>query len=150
MVIDDYGDFDLNTRKEESASNESRQLASCLQQGGDYGTSYMIAGTSSEFPQEYLDPFLKQFKRHGCGVLLGGTDGIDIFNNMRNIPGQPPAGLPPGRGYLIRQGVARLFQAAVCWERDENPNDGIIKRVETLREQYHSDVPKKQSRKTRH
>ena len=149
LVIDDYGEFDLDTRKEESPSNESKHLASCLQQGGEYGTSYMIAGTTSEFPQEYLDPFLKNFKRHGCGVLLGGTDGIDIFNNMRNIPGQPPAGLPTGRGYLIRQGVARLFQTAVCWERDENPNDAINKRVEALKEQNHSATTKKPNRKTR-
>jgi hypothetical protein len=109
----------------------------------------MIAGTTSEFPQEFVDPFFKSFKRHGCGVLLGGTDSIDIFNNMRNLPGQPPAGLPPGRGFLIRQGVARLFQTAVCWSLEEGPNDGINKRIEALQGQKRDDITKKQSRKTR-
>jgi S-DNA-T family DNA segregation ATPase FtsK/SpoIIIE len=142
LVVDDYGSFDLDTRKEEQPSNESMQLVSCLQQGRDYGISYMIAGAMSEFPQEYMDPFFKSFKRHGCGVLLGGTDSIDIFNNMRQPPGQPPAGLPPGRGFLIRQGVARLFQTATCWAGDENPNEAINRRIEALLEH-----PKKRNSK---
>jgi S-DNA-T family DNA segregation ATPase FtsK/SpoIIIE len=132
LVIDDYGNFDLDTRKEEQASAESKRLLACVQQGGNYATSYMIAGTLSELPPEYMDPFLKSFKRQGCGVLLGGTDGIDIFNNMRQPAGQPPAGLPPGRGFLVRKGVARLFQTAVCWPQNENPNEAISKRIEAL------------------
>jgi len=133
VVIDDYEGFDLQTRIGNEQSGESNQLAACLQQGGEYGTSYIIAGTVTELPLDYQDPFIQRFRRQGCGVLLGGVEGIDAcFSNVRRPAGQPSAGLPPGRGYLIRRGSVRLFQTAVCWQESMEPGNALLRRVENI------------------
>ncbi len=80
--------------------------------GGDLGISFILAGTLPELPKDFEDPFVQRFRKLGCGVLLGGTEGIEDYNNSRRPAGQPAAGLPQGRGYIIRRNKAR-FQA-VC------------------------------------
>lgn len=137
VAIDDYDKFDLVTRLGSEASEESRLLTDCLQQGGGYGTSYIIAGTATELPTDYQDPFIQRFRRQGCGVLLGGVEGIDgCFSNVRRPMGQPSAGLPSGRGYLVNRGIVRLFQTAVCWEANEQPNEALLRRVENVSKRY--------------
>ncbi len=126
MVIDDYERFHLQ------ASELSNQLADCILQGGELGTSYVIAGTLAELPKDYEDPFMQRFRKTGCGVLLGGTEGIEDFNNARRPLGQPAAGLPPGRGFIIRRGRPVLMQTAASWNENEDPAVGLQKRLDAL------------------
>ena len=126
VVIDDYERFHLQ------ASELSNQLADCILQGSELGTSYVIAGTLAELPKDYEDPFIQRFRKTGCGVLLGGTEGIEDFNNARRPLGQPAAGLPQGRGFIIRRGRSVLMQTAVPWKENEDPSTGLQKRIDAL------------------
>ena len=125
-VIDDYERFHLQTPE------ISNQLADCILQGGDLGTSYVIAGTLAELPKDYEDPFIQRFRKAGCGLLLGGTEGIEEFNNARRPLGQPSAGLPHGRGYIVRRGRAVLVQTAAPWGENTDPNENLQTRIDKL------------------
>ena len=125
-IIDDYERFHLQ------AAEMSSQLADCILQGGELGTSYIISGTLAELPKDYEDPFMQRFRKTGCGVLLGGTEGIEEFNNARRPLGQPAAGLPHGRGFIVRRGRAVLMQTAAPWEENEEPSVGLQKRIDAL------------------
>ena len=114
IVIDDYDMF--STR----AENASKQLGDLLSVGGDLGLSMIVAGNVSELPRDYDDPLMQRIRRHGCGLLLSGSEGLEQFNNARRPPGQPSTGLPPGRGFLVRRGQVRLFQAAAFWQEGED------------------------------
>jgi hypothetical protein len=65
---------------------------------------------------------MMRIRRHGCGVLLGGTDGLEQFNNARRPPGVAGSGMSAGRGMMVRQGTARLFQAAAYWQQGDDPD----------------------------
>jgi len=107
VVIDDYDRFS-------DRENEARRtLAELLASGGNLGVGFILAGNISELPRDYDDPFIQAVRKQGNGVLLCGTEGIEQFNNARRPQGQPGAGLPPGRGFLIRRGQVRLLQTAV-------------------------------------
>lgn len=126
VVIDDYDAFAVQI------DDERGQLAECLMGGGEVGVSFAISGNISELPRDFDDPFMQRTRRHGCGVLLGGVEGIDQFNNARRPPGQPGAGLPPGRGYMIKRGQVRLFQAAVHWQEGEFSEEALGRRVQRI------------------
>ncbi len=129
VVIDDYERFFMQTQ-----SGEDRQhLAECVLKGGELGIGFMIAGTLSELPRDFEDPFLQRFRKSGCGVLLGGIEGIEEYNNTRRIIGQPAAGLPPGRGYFIRRGKARLIQAPAWWKNDSQPCTELENRLSKIK-----------------
>lgn len=123
VVIDDY------ERLYQSIGNELPQLTECLQRGAESGFSFIITGNISDLPNSYSDHFIERFRKLGCGVLLGGVDGIDEFNNTRRPAGSQAAGLPPGKGYLIKRGRAGLFQAAAYWEKDQPPAKAMEKRI---------------------
>jgi len=127
VVIDDYERFALN------ASEQTQQLANCLLEGGELGISYVVAGTVSELPKDYEDPFMQRFRKNGVGALLGGVEGIEEYNNTRRPTGQPPAGMPPGRGFIVRRGKVHLFQCAVGWKTEEQKNEELEKRIKNLR-----------------
>lgn len=127
VVIDDYERFALNL------GGGAQQLADCLLQGGELGTSYVIAGTLSELPKDYEDPFMQRFRKNGVGALLGGVEGIEDYNNARRPSGQAPAGLPPGRGFIVRRGKAHLFQTAVGAQTQERMNEELEQRIKALR-----------------
>ena len=126
LVIDDYDRFNMN------AVDHVQQLADCLSKGEELGISFMVASNLVDLPNDYEDVFIKRFRKAGCGVLLGGTEGLDDFNNTRRPPGQPPAGLPPGRGYVVRRGRARLFQAAAYWGKTDEPVSALENRVHQI------------------
>lgn len=125
-IIDDYERFHLQ------AAEASNPLAECVLQGGELGTGYILAGTLAELPKDYEDAFIQRFRKTGCGVLLGGTEGIEEFNNARRPLGQPTAGLPAGRGFIIRRGRAVLMQAAAPWDENQEPADGLQTRLDIL------------------
>lgn len=125
-VIDDYELFYMNT----STDSALRQrLAEAVKASAGLGYSFLIAGTLAELPKDYNDPFIERFRKGGAGILLGGIEGIEDFNNTRRLPSQPAAGLPPGRGYLIRRGRAQLIQCMTYWKKDEDPADALAARV---------------------
>ena len=67
------------------------------------------------------DELAKRAKKYGCGLLLGGSDGLSAFNQTRPPHGQKTGNLPAGRGYLIKHGQAELIQAAAYWEAGQDP-----------------------------
>lgn len=128
IAIDDYARFSSSI-----GDNERARMIEILQKGDESGVSFVIADTMSDLPKSYQDNFIGKFSAAGCGVLLGGADGIDLFNNARITPGQPTIGLPPGRGYFIRRGRVSLFQAGVWWQQNENPAETFQSRMARLR-----------------
>lgn len=132
IVIDDYEKYDLLTRPEDFSSEESKQFAHCILQGGDYGLSFIVAGTLNELPSDFQDAFIKRFRKSGCGVLLGGIENIESYNNTRRPAGQPATGLPEGRGYFIKRGKASLFQAGVLWRQGETLEQAVSQRIQGI------------------
>jgi len=126
VVIDDYDGFSARSE------NAKLQLADVISTGGELGVSIVVAGNLSELPRDYDDPLMQRIRRHGCGILLSGSEGLEQFNNARRPPGQPSAGLPPGRGYMVRRGQVRLFQTAAYWHEGEDPSSALASRVERL------------------
>ncbi|MEA4910006.1 MAG: FtsK/SpoIIIE domain-containing protein, partial [Anaerolineaceae bacterium] len=124
IVIDDYGKFSASID-----DNERAQLIDLLQKGEDVGLSVVISDTLADVPRTFQDSFVGKVVASGCGVLLGGADGIDLFNNARITPGQPTIGLPAGRGYFIRRGRVSLFQTGVWWRQNENPSTALHGRI---------------------
>jgi S-DNA-T family DNA segregation ATPase FtsK/SpoIIIE len=107
VVIDGIGGF--YTHHE----NEHDRLARCLEEGGKYGVRVIITENASMLGGGDI---VRRLQKLGCGVALGGTEILDLYNNARPPYGQRTYGLPPGRGYLVRAGQTQLFQAAVYWE----------------------------------
>lgn len=127
LVIDDYERF------YQSNGMELPQLTECLQSGGELGCSFIIAGNTNDLPNSYSDHFMERFRKQGCGVLLGGIEGIDEFNNTRRPIGSHGSGLPPGRGYWIKRGRAKLFQAAAYWQEDQEPSEALQERFKVAK-----------------
>ncbi len=126
VIIDDYDRF-------ASRAEEGKQLlADCLATGGELGIQFAVAGDTSELPRDFDDPFIRDIRKHGCGVLLSGMEGVEQFNKARRIPGEPGSGLPAGRGYLIKRGQARLIQSAVYWQEGQEPDIALNERIEHL------------------
>jgi len=111
-VIDDYPRFVLC-----SSETERARLSTCLTSGSEVGVSIILTG--GLVGMRFYDDVLKQVKSYGCGILLGGTEGIDEFNNTPRPSGHRGFGFPLGRGYLIQSGIPRLFQAGICWQEHE-------------------------------
>ena len=126
VVIDDYEKFFPQVEA------ERRRLQECLVRGGELGVGFLVAGHVASLPADFDDPFLQRVRRHGCGVLLGGSDGLEQFNNARRPPGVAGSGLPSGRGILVRQGIGRLFQAAAYWQQGEDPEEALARRVQRI------------------
>lgn len=112
--------------------NEKRKLASCLVNGEEYGLAFIVAGDLSKLPSEFggVGPsFIQRMKQQGCGILLGGSEGVENFNNARIPPFQRATNLPPGRGYLIQRGQGKMFQAYVYWSESDDPMLALTKRL---------------------
>jgi S-DNA-T family DNA segregation ATPase FtsK/SpoIIIE len=127
LMIDDYDRLALRC---ESAG---RQLAECLAAGGDVGLAVIAAGNGNDLPKDYDDDLMKKMRKMGCGLLFSGNAVIDQFNNAKSPPYQPMAGLPPGRGYFIRKGQARIYQNFMYWEEGKKPADCLAERIEKIR-----------------
>lgn len=126
VVIDEY--HALAAR----AEDERRRLGKCLPHGSELGVFALLGGNAAEMPRDYDDGLIARARRHGCGVLLGGSQGIEQFNNARAVGA--PAGLEgiPGRGYLVRRGRASLMQAAAYWNSTELPREALERRVKRI------------------
>jgi hypothetical protein len=127
VAIDSYELF--STKIED---NERRKLANCLINGEEYGFTFIIAGDLSRLPSEYggVGPsFIQRMKQQGCGVLLGGSEGVENFNSARIPSLQRGSNLPPGRGYLIQRGQGKMFQAYTYWQDNEDPNLALARRL---------------------
>jgi S-DNA-T family DNA segregation ATPase FtsK/SpoIIIE len=126
VVIDDY------EKLFPQIEAERRPLQECLMRGGELGIAFLIAGHVASLPPDFDDSFIMRVRRHGCGVLLGGTDGLEQFNNARRPPGVAASGMPSGRGMMVRQGIVRLFQAAAYWQQGEDPEEALARRVQQI------------------
>lgn len=127
VAIDSYEIF--SSKIEE---NERRKLANCLVSGEEYGVAFLVAGDLSKLPSEFggVGPsFVQRLKQQGCGVLLGGSEGVESFNNARVPAFQRAANLPPGRGYLIQRGQGKMFQAYAYWKENESPQTALERRI---------------------
>ncbi|MBA4385656.1 MAG: hypothetical protein C0410_13035 [Anaerolinea sp.] len=127
VVVDDYGKFSSSL-----SDNERTQLNEIIQNGDETGISIVIADTMADLPKVYQDSLMSKFSTSGCGVLLGGSDGIDLFNNARIASGQPNSNLQIGRGYIIKRGKVKLFQSGVWWQQYDNPAECFQKRLERI------------------
>jgi S-DNA-T family DNA segregation ATPase FtsK/SpoIIIE len=130
VMIDDYDRFALR------CESGGRQLAECLAVGGESGLSMIVAGNAADLPKDYDDDLMKKARKMGCGLLFSGNAAIDQFNNAKSPPYQPLAGLPPGRGYFIRKGQARIYQNFMYWEEGKKPLDCLFTRIEKIRVKY--------------
>jgi S-DNA-T family DNA segregation ATPase FtsK/SpoIIIE len=127
VFIDDYDRFALR------CEGAPRLLARCLAAGGDAGLCVIIAGNASDLPKDYDDELMRKARKAGCGLLFSGNAAIDQFNNAKSPPYQPPAGLPPGRGYFIRKGTARIYQNYLYWADGRSPADSLQERAGRIR-----------------
>jgi S-DNA-T family DNA segregation ATPase FtsK/SpoIIIE len=127
LMIDDYDRFAMR------CEGMPQKLAECLAAGGDVGLCMAVAGNGSDLPRDYDDELMKKARKLGCGLLFSGNAAIDQFNNAKSPPYQPMAGLPPGRGYFIRKGQARIFQNFMYWEEGKKPADCLLDRIEKIR-----------------
>ena len=107
-------------------------LANCLQKGGELGCSFIITAKLTELASNYEDRFIAQFRKRGTGILLGGAEGIDEFNNTRRPQGAAPAGLPAGRGYMVSRGMAGMLQTFTWWDPEEDPEEALIRQISEL------------------
>ena len=112
--------------------DSSEPLANCLQKGGELGCSFIITAKLTELASNYEDRFIAQFRKRGTGILLGGSEGIDEFNNTRRPQGSAPAGLPAGRGFLVTRGTAGMLQTFTWWNPEEDAEEALIRRISEI------------------
>jgi DNA segregation ATPase FtsK/SpoIIIE, S-DNA-T family len=106
VAIDDFGSLKMSID-----SKAYDRLSKLISDGERVGLRTIIAENSSLIGSGDI---ANQAKRRGTGILLGGSDNLDLFNNTRLRSAEPKTNnLPPGRGYLIKKGEAHLIQAAV-------------------------------------
>jgi S-DNA-T family DNA segregation ATPase FtsK/SpoIIIE len=127
LFIDDYDRLALRYE------GVGTLLGECLTAGGEAGLSMIVAGNGADLPKDYDDDLMKKARKMGCGLLFSGNAAIDQFNNAKSPPYQPMAGLPPGRGYFIRKGLARIYQNFMFWEENRKPADCLQERIEKIR-----------------
>lgn len=116
IAIDDYEAFN------NSRSTEIQNLISIIIEGEDVGVRCVIA---EDYALLGNDDLTRRTKKYGCGLLLGGSDGLVAFNETKPPYNQKTANLPAGRGYLIRRGQAELIQSAMYWELQQQPTTAI-------------------------
>lgn len=126
LMIDDYDSFFRKT------DGEQQSMVDLIRRSAELGFSFIISCKMGDLPANYIDHFAEQFRKRGTGILFGGTEGIDEFNNTRPPTGMQSAGLPRGRGFIVQRGRACLFQAYTYWDKDQSAPDVLQKRVEAI------------------
>jgi S-DNA-T family DNA segregation ATPase FtsK/SpoIIIE len=116
VVIDDFDSF------RSKSPQENTRLGNCLQNGEGLGLRIIIAENAAMISPG-SDNILRRALRFGCGVLLGGSDHLHLFNNVKVPYGQKTFNLPPGRGYLINRGQVQLFQSLAFWKFSADDKD---------------------------
>ena len=125
IVIDDYAKLAMRDEK------AGEGLAELLVKGNKLGLSFVIAANVSEMSSS-PDSFYRKLNKYGTGYLLGGYDGIELFNGTKRPVGHPAAGMNPGRGFLVRLGRAELVQVACYWEPDQDARACLNEQVRKL------------------
>ena len=132
VVIDDFDTFRAH------CPNENNRLGTCIQDGEEVGVRLIIAENTAMLSPA-SDNVLKRVVKHGCGILLGGSENLGIFNNAKPPYGQKTSNLPAGRGYLINRGQVQLFQAAAYWAdvtiSESDKVDYLKKRIQNIAKQ---------------
>lgn len=127
LMIDDYDSFFRKT------DGEQQSMVELIRRSADLGFSFIISCKMGDLPANYIDHFAEQFRKRGTGILFGGTEGIDEFNNTRPPMGMQSAGLPRGRGFIVQRGRANLFQAYTYWGKEQSASDVLQERVEAIK-----------------
>ena len=123
IVIDDFETF-------KSKSPQDPRLGTCIQNGETLGLRIILAENAAMISPG-ADNILKRATRFGCGVLLGGSDFLSLYNNVKVPYGQKTYNLPAGRGYLINRGQVQLFQSFTYWK---SPADDEKDRGEQIKQ----------------
>lgn len=112
IVIDDYESF-LNSRPAEIQS-----LLAIIVDGEEVGVRVVIA---EDYALLGADDLVRRAKKYGCGLLLGGSDGLVAFNDAHPPYNQKMSNLPIGRGYIIKRNQVEFIQTATYWEKEQEP-----------------------------
>lgn len=121
VVIDDYEAF--NNSKPSDVLN----FTSTIIDGEEVGVRLLLA---EDYALLGTDDLIRRTKKYGCGLLLGGSEGLSVFNDARPPYNQKTNNLPPGRGYLVKRGQVQLIQAAAFWEAGQDSGKAIQNRLE--------------------
>lgn len=111
VVIDDYEAFN------NSKPSDVQNLTSTIIDGEEVGVRLLLA---EDYALLGSDDLIRRAKKYGCGLLLGGSEGLSAFNDARPPYNQKTINLPPGRGYLVKRGLVQLIQAAAYWENGQD------------------------------
>lgn len=138
IVIDDYAGLKKRTKKENIDN-----LDKLLSKGADFGLRLIAAEKLS-----MLGPRTGQVASHlttsSCGILLGGSDGIDTFNGAAIPYGQKTTNLAPGRGYLVNRGTVSFFQAMAFWPVSSSAKANLKLRIDEIKKSTNKPLkPKK-------
>lgn len=123
IVIDDYEAF-LNSR-----STEIQGLISTIVDGEEVGVRVILA---EDYALLGNDDLVRRAKKYGCGLLLGGSEGLVAFNDARPPFNQKTSNLPVGRGYLINRNQVEFVQTATYWENKQDPQVTLRNLLNTL------------------
>lgn len=123
VVIDDYEAFS------NSHPSDFQIFPSVIQDGEDVGVRLLLAEDHALLSTLSFDALIKRAKKYSCGVVLGGSDGLPLFNDTRPPYNQKTNNLPPGRGYLVKRGQAQLIQVATYWDNGQDKTEAIRKRL---------------------
>lgn len=125
VVIDDMANY----RKR--GSPKQSELDKLFNVGADCGLRLLAAEKVSQLGSTYSS-VVPHLTSSNCGILLGGSDGIESFNAKMPY-GQKSADLAPGRGYKISNGVVNTFQAMAYWPAGENAKQHLKQRLDELK-----------------
>ena len=111
------------------------RLATMIDNGDELKILSIIVGNVNEFPSSFNDPIMKQNSQHGCGILFGGNEKIDLFNDAKKPSSHPfMVGLPSGRGYVINRGKVDFFHSFSYWQKDEIEQQSLDKWISKINE----------------
>lgn len=114
VVIDDYEAF-INSKP-----MDLQNFIATIIDGEEVGVRLILA---EDLALLGTDELIRRAKKYGCGLLLGGSEGLLAFNDAKPPYNQKTINLPPGRGYLVKRGQVQLIQAAAFWERVQEPRN---------------------------
>ncbi|MBX3049093.1 MAG: hypothetical protein KIT46_02180 [Anaerolineales bacterium] len=127
VVIDDMANY----RKR--GSPKQTELDKLFSIGADCGLRLLAAENIGQLGSTY-NSVVPHLSSSNCGILLGGSDGVESFNAKMPY-GQKTANLPPGRGYMISNGVVSTFQTMAYWPEGEDAKQHLKQRLDELKPQ---------------
>ncbi len=121
LVIDDYESFVT------SVPTDLNRLTKTIIEGEEVGVRLILTENHAilGIPPLRSDELILRAKKYATGILLGGSAGLEAFNNVRPPNNQITANLLPGRGYLVKHGQAELIQVAAYWKDGQKQVDAI-------------------------